>query len=206
MSPLGNPQKQLLLDVARRAVTAAVERCEIPGALPEALDLGPFGGAFVTLHQRGRLRGCIGQIIPIGSLVEIVAYAARAAALEDPRFPPVRSEELAHVDIEISVLSILEEVALERIETGKHGLMVSRGAQRGLLLPQVATQYGWTAERFLAETCIKAGFERHAWKDPASRIYAFTAEVFSELEFRTAEDAGVAPPGGRGERGYSSST
>jgi AmmeMemoRadiSam system protein A len=185
MSLLGNRKKQLLLELARRAVTVAAERREFLEALPEETNLEQSGGAFVTLHHRGRLRGCIGQVTSTGSLIQIVAYSAKAAALEDPRFPPVRPDELAELEIELSVLSLLEEIAPERIEAGKHGLIVSRGVRRGVLLPQVASQYRWTAERFLAETCVKAGFERDAWKDPGTRIYAFTAEVFSESDFRT---------------------
>jgi AmmeMemoRadiSam system protein A len=185
MSLLGNRERQLLLELARRAVTAAAERGEFLETLPEEPNLRQSGGAFVTLHHRGRLRGCIGQVTSTGSLVQIVAYSAKAAALEDPRFPPVRPDELAELEIELSVLSLLEEIAPERIEAGKHGLIVSRGGQRGVLLPQVATQFRWTADRFLAETCVKGGFERDAWKDPGTRIYAFTAEIFSESEFRT---------------------
>jgi AmmeMemoRadiSam system protein A len=185
MSLLGNREKQLLLELARRAVTVAAERREFLEALPEETNLEQSGGAFVTLHHRGRLRGCIGQVTSTGSLIQIVAYSAKAAALEDPRFPPVRPDELAELEIELSVLSLLAEIAPERIEAGKHGLIVSRGVQRGVLLPQVASQYRWTAERFLAETCVKAGFERDAWKDLGTRIYAFTAEVFSESDFRT---------------------
>lgn len=205
MSLLGNREKQLLLEVARRAVTAAAERREILDVLSEELDSRKSAGAFVTLHRRGCLRGCIGQIISTQSLVQIVAYSAKAAALEDPRFEPVRPDELAELEIELSVLSALEEIAPDRIEAGKHGLMVSRGRQRGVLLPQVAIEFRWTAERFLAETCVKAGFERDAWKEPGTRIYAFTAEVFSESDFRPAEDRRLVPQG-RSKRGYSSST
>lgn len=196
MSLLGNREKQVLLEVARRAVTVAAERREFLEVLPEEPSLTQCGGAFVTLLHRGRLRGCIGQITPRQSLVRSVVFSARAAALEDPRFPPVRPDELAELEIELSVLSLLEEIAPERIEAGKHGLMVSRGAQRGLLLPQVATQFRWTAERFLAETCVKAGFERDAWKDPGTRIHAFTAEVFSESGFGRENGARLAPQAG----------
>lgn len=186
----------MLLEVARRAVTVAAERREFLEVLPEEPSLTQCGGAFVTLLHRGRLRGCIGQITPRQSLVRSVVFSARAAALEDPRFPPVRPDELAELEIELSVLSLLEEIAPERIEAGKHGLMVSRGAQRGLLLPQVATQFRWTAERFLAETCVKAGFERDAWKDRGTRIHAFTAEVFSESGFGRENGARLAPQAG----------
>lgn len=205
MSLLGKREKQLLLEVARSAVTAAAERREFLDALPGESDPPNAAGAFVTLHRRGRLRGCIGQILSTQSLAQIVAYSAKAAALEDPRFEPVRPDELAEMEIELSVLSPLEEIAPDLIEAGKHGLVVSRGWRRGVLLPQVAIEFGWTAERFLAETCVKAGFERDAWKEPETRIYAFTAEVFSESDFRRAED-GRLERQGRSKRGYSSST
>jgi len=184
MSSVGSREKTLLLEVARIAVTAAVERREVPRELPRDANLDDFGGVFVTLRRRGRLRGCIGQMVSSESLVEVVAYCAKAAALEDPRFDPVRPHELAEVEIELSVLSRLEEIAPERIEAGKHGLMVSQGWRRGVLLPQVATEFQWTAERLLEETCVKAGFERDAWKDPETRIQGFTAEIFCESDFR----------------------
>ena len=140
-------------------------------------------GAFVTLHRRGRLRGCVGQLPGRDSLAAVVAHCARAAALDDSRFEPVTSTELFEIDIEVSLLSALQDVTLEAIEPGKHGLLVSRGTQRGVLLPQVASQFQWGAQRFLEETCVKAGLQRDAWKDPATRVQAFTAEVFSEAAF-----------------------
>jgi AmmeMemoRadiSam system protein A len=110
----------------------------------------------------------------------VVAHCARAAVLEDPRFEPVRTEEVPQIEIELSVLSELEDALPGRIEPGRHGLIVSRGQQRGLLLPQVAAEFRWTAERFLEETCLKGGLEPAAWKDSSTRIQVFTAEVFSE--------------------------
>ena len=203
MSSLGNREKQLLLEVARRALIAAVERresLEIP--FPE-LSLTETPGAFVTLRCRGRLRACIGQIESSQLLVEVVAHSAKAAALEDSRFNPVRSEELAEIDIELSILSPLEEIASDRIEAGRHGLIVTRGSQCGVLLPQVAIERRWNAERFLEESCVKAGLTREAWKIPGTLIQGFTAEVFSESELRSKVwlDAKVRP-----KSGYSVST
>ncbi|HKV06226.1 MAG TPA: AmmeMemoRadiSam system protein A [Candidatus Acidoferrales bacterium] len=183
MSSLGSHEKQLLLEVARQAVTAAAERREFPGDLPQESVLNECVGAFVTLRSRGRLRGCIGQLASEQSLVQVVAHCAKGAALDDPRFKPVGPEEIAEIEIELSVLSAPEDIAPERIEAGKHGLMVSRGWQRGVLLPQVATELRWDSGRFLEEACAKAGLEIDAWKDPGTRIQAFTAEVFSESEF-----------------------
>jgi AmmeMemoRadiSam system protein A len=187
MSPLADREKQLLLELARRALTAGVEKRESIPDVPADEVLRQPGGAFVTLHRRGRLRGCVGQLPSKQPLVEVVAHCAKAAALEDPRFKPVRADEVAEIEIELSILSGLEEVTLGRIEAGKHGLVVSRGRQRGVLLPQVATEFRWQAARFLEETCVKAGLEREAWKDPQTRIQAFTAEVFSESILQPGE-------------------
>jgi AmmeMemoRadiSam system protein A len=187
MSPLADREKQLLLELARRALTAGVEKRESIPDFPADEVLRQPGGAFVTLHRRGRLRGCVGQLPSKEPLVEVVAHCAKAAALEDPRFRPVRADEIAEIEIELSILSGLEDVTLGRIEAGKHGLVVSRGWQRGVLLPQVATEFKWQAARFLEETCLKAGLEREAWKDPQTRIQAFTAEVFSESILQPGE-------------------
>ena len=186
MPSLASRDKQLLLEVARRALIAAVERRDPFENLPDEASLRQPAGAFVTLRCRGRLRGCIGQLAPGQGqgLVHVVAYAARSAALEDPRFDPVGSHELVEIEIELSVLSQAEAIAPSQIEAGKHGLIVERGWQRGLLLPQVAIECRWGAQRFLEETCVKAGLERDAWQHSATRILAFTADVFSESDFR----------------------
>jgi len=209
MSLAGNPEKKQLLDVARRAIRAAVEGGEVAGprVSPEIVSQSDFGGAFVTLHRRGRLRGCVGQVFPRrgDALADTLAHCAKAAALEDPRFEPVRPDELLEIEIEVSVLSPLEPIAVEQIEAGKHGLMVSSGAQRGVLLPQVATQFRWNGRRLLEETCVKAGIDRDAWRKKEVRVEAFTAEIFSESDFRD-ESAPEAGTQAREKRGYSSST
>jgi AmmeMemoRadiSam system protein A len=183
MSSLAEREKHLLLQIARSALTLGVANKPPPHEFPNEEFLQQPSGAFVTLHRRNRLRGCVGQLPGRDALAAVVAHCARAAALDDSRFDPVTSAELSEIDIEVSVLSLLQDVALEAIEPGKHGLLVSRGMQRGVLLPQVASQFNWGAQRFLEETCVKAGLERDAWKDPATRIQAFTAEVFSEAAF-----------------------
>jgi uncharacterized protein len=206
MSSLASSEKQLLLEVARRALTGAAEHRDPPEDFPSDEALQRPAGAFVTLRQRsGRLRGCIGQFPSQEPLVHVVARCAKAAALEDPRFDAVRPEELAGIDIELSVLSPLEEIAPDKIEAGKHGLVVSAGGRRGVLLPQVATEHRWTAQRLLEETCIKAGVDRKAWMNSETRVEAFTAEVFSEADFRFEE---MGRPGyrARTKPGYSSST
>ncbi len=186
MSPLGNREKQLLLALARRALLSAVRNQESLQDFPDDEILQQPGGAFVTLHHRGRLRGCVGQLPSKESLARVVAHCSKSAALEDPRFEEVSTVELPGIEIELSVLSAPVEVTLEQIQPGKHGLIVSCGWKRGVLLPQVAAQFHWNAQRFLEETCAKADLARDAWKDPATRVQAFTAEVFSEADFPAA--------------------
>ena len=180
MSSLAEREKQLLLQIARSALALGVANKPPLRDVPSEVFLQQPAGAFVTLHRRGRLRGCVGQLPGRDSLAAVVAHCACAAALDDSRFEPVTGAELSEIDIEVSVLSAPEDAKLEAIEPGKHGLLVSRGMQRGVLLPQVASQFKWGAQRFLEETCVKAGLDRDAWKDPGTRVQAFTAEVFSE--------------------------
>ena len=209
MSSLAEPAKKTLLDVARRAVVRAVESRELLEDLPHNEALQQPAGAFVTLHRLGRLRGCVGQLASNEALISVVAYCAMAAALEDPRFSPMTRDELAAFEIEISVLSPLVEIRPDEIEAGKHGLMVSRGGRRGVLLPQVAPEHDWGPVRFLEETCEKAGLERDAWKQPETRVQVFTAEVFSELNFGlniSAEPQAKKKPAAGAKPGYSTST
>lgn len=141
-------------------------------------------GVFVTLHKRkGRvLRGCIGQIIPQGALADNLKNMALAAALEDPRFPPVSAEELSDLEIEISVLSPMKKIdSPKEIKLGKHGVMVKQGAHTGVFLPQVAEETGWSLEEFMSHLCHdKAGISPNAWQTGEADIYVFTAQVFSE--------------------------
>ncbi len=136
-------------------------------------------GAFVSLHKRGRLRGCIGLIHPAKPLYQAVEEMARAAAFEDPRFAPVTDAELKELDVEISVLTPLQRMKDKKeIEIGKHGLYIRKGLFSGLLLPQVATEYGWDTMTFLEETCRKAGLPRQAWKEKDAEIFLFSADIF----------------------------
>ena len=195
MSSLGNREKQLLLDLARRAIIVAAERRESLESLPQDFQIGESFGAFVTLRKRGRLRGCIGQIGSGQSLIEVVAHCAKSAALEDPRFEPVRADELREIEIELSVLSPLEEIVPDRIEVGKHGLMVSRGSSGAPAAAGGDRNATGTPGRFLEETCVKAGLERDAWREPETKIHGFSAEVFAESEFRTGRIAQPQGPG-----------
>jgi len=140
-------------------------------------------GAFVTLTEGGRLRGCIGYVEAIKPLWETVMENTVNAAVEDPRFPQVQASEVKSISIEISAMSPLRKITdVSEIQVGKHGIMLTRGYRRGLLLPQVATEYGWERDEFLMQTCVKAGLPRDAWKDPATTIEIFSAEVFHEEE------------------------
>ena len=171
--------RELLLRIAREAIAAyvGVTPAHVAGDVP---ILERRGGAFVTIHNRGDLRGCIGHIEPNEPLGKVVPRCAVAACSADPRFPPVTESELAHIDLEISLLGPLEPIAgAQDIEIGRHGLVVEQGWRRGLLLPQVATEWQWDAEKFLEHTCHKAGLPRDAWKHGA-KIWRFEAEVFSE--------------------------
>lgn len=136
-------------------------------------------GAFVTLNTGGSLRGCIGYIEPKLPLFQTVAEVAQAAAFHDPRFPPLREEELGSLEVEISVLSPVFPLEADDVEIGKHGLLVTSEGQRGLLLPQVPVEHGWDRKRFIEETCVKAGLSRTAWKEGAT-LSAFTACIFSD--------------------------
>ncbi len=183
MSPLSNEDRRLLLQLARRAIVDAVCAGRQPESPAAGGALAERRGAFVTLFLRRRLRGCVGKLEPDESLAQAVMRCAMGAALADPRFRPVRAEEIAELEVEVSVLSPVEPVRPEEIEVGRHGLVVERGSHRGVLLPQVAAQRAWARERFLQESCAKAGLEPNAWKDPETRMWAFTAESFSEADF-----------------------
>jgi AmmeMemoRadiSam system protein A len=170
----------LLLSVARQSISHAVRGEEFDPEVPGDGPLSENRGAFVTLTQGGALRGCIGLIISDRPLVQVVAEMARAAALDDPRFPEVREEELSGLEIEVSAMSPIRTIqGPEDIEIGRDGLIIHQEGRSGLLLPQVAGDRGWDALRFLEETCQKAGLPGNAWEEGA-QIEAFGAEVWSE--------------------------
>ncbi len=180
---LSDAQRRQLLRIAREAIEV-VHAGRSPKWSADDFDddLRRHAGAFVTLKTKdGDLRGCIGSIHPVHPLYHAVSSSAISAAFRDPRFDPVQPEELPRLDIEISVMGPIEIVAsVEEIMVGRDGLIVSRGRQAGLLLPQVATEYGWERETFLAETCRKAGLASSAWRLQDTRIERFAAEVFGE--------------------------
>lgn len=178
MSLLSNDDWLALVEIARRAISSAVIDKRVPDFPPFPATISERKGAFVTLYHRGRLRGCVGQIENPGLLGDVVARSAINAALYDSRFSPATAEEVATLEIEISVLTVPERIRPEDIVAGRHGLLVVRGTSRGLLLPQVATERNWSSRRLLEETCVKAGLVRDAWRDPFMEIFGFTAEVF----------------------------
>ena len=172
--------RQRLLQIARDAISAYINGFAAPG-VSVAGGLARPGGAFVSIHHRGELRGCIGHIEANRSLSNVVCECAVAACSADPRFPPVSAAELSGLEIEVSLLGPLELVASpDDIEVGRHGLLVEQNGHRGLLLPQVATEWRWDRETFLAHTCHKAGLPRDAWKQGAT-LWRFEAEVFGEV-------------------------
>ena len=173
--------KAVLLRIAREAVASEVGGVPV-GSSAAARELPGASGVFVTLKRRGELRGCIGTLQCRAGLAEEVAKTARESATQDPRFPPVSVEEIPELSLEISVLGPLEPIdpaAEGAIVVGRHGLVVEQGLRRGLLLPQVATEWGWNAEQFLRQTCRKAGLPDEAWRHGA-RVFRFEAEVFGE--------------------------
>jgi AmmeMemoRadiSam system protein A len=180
---LNDAERRTLLRFARDTIAAHLAGRPLP-----AFEVGGFdrrGGAFVTVHTNRILRGCIGYVETDERLVEVVSRCAISAATEDPRFPPLHIDELAVVELELSVMGPLESVAdVQEIEVGRHGLIVRQVQRRGLLLPQVAIEWGWDRETFLSQTCAKAGLPLDAWRSGAE-IFKFEADVFGEISSLT---------------------
>jgi AmmeMemoRadiSam system protein A len=171
-------ERALLLRVAHDSITATLEGREI-SLVPPNPHLAELRGAFTTLDLRGKLRGCVGYVAPVTPLYRTVAESARGAAFDDTRFAPVSQKEALELGISINVLSRLEPIRPEEVEIGRHGLLISLGSNRGLLLPQVPVEHGWDRITFLQQTCKKAGLPANAWQTGA-RLEAFTAEAFSD--------------------------
>jgi len=182
-APLGAETRKALLALAREAIRVYVTegRKLRPGQDFPIVAPHPRG-AFVTLKTReGDLRGCIGTVLPAGSLDATVARMAVSAAVEDPRFPPVKTRDLTRIRLEISALTVPEPVPDEEsVEVGRHGLIVRLGNRTGLLLPQVAVDWGWSREEFLRQVCLKAGLPPRAWRAPGTVLERFEAEVWGE--------------------------
>ncbi|MBN1762295.1 MAG: TIGR00296 family protein [Methanomicrobia archaeon] len=176
-----------------RLARAAIEKylnehakLKAPDDLPAIFD--EQRGVFVTLNEFGALRGCIGYPYPVFALKEAIIDAAISAAVRDPRFPPVTREEFKEVSIELTVLTLPQVLHIKpaelpnHIEVGRHGLIVKKGLYQGLLLPQVATEYNWTAEEFLCQTCWKAGLPQDAWLESDTAVSTFEGQIFKEEE------------------------
>jgi AmmeMemoRadiSam system protein A len=178
---LNQDQRTLLLRIARESIAAVLGGQRPQRAAPDDELLQRPGGAFVTITEGGDLRGCIGSIEAVAPLWLAVSNSAISAAFRDPRFPPLSPDELDRIELEISVMSPIAEVeSLDEIAVGRDGLIIEADGRAGLLLPQVATEYGWSRDEFLAHTCRKAGLPADRWKRPGCRIERFSAEVFSE--------------------------
>jgi AmmeMemoRadiSam system protein A len=185
-------EKQELLEIARESIALALAtdsssaRYEVSQRRknrPPSGRLAEPSGAFVTVRIGKDLRGCIGYIESHLPLAEVVREVAMKAATEDPRFMPMSQSELARATLEVSILSPLKQIAdVGEIEVGTHGLLLEMGRHRGLLLPQVASEYGWDRETFLDNTARKAGLPQKAWKDPEAKIFVFSAEIIEEQE------------------------
>lgn len=180
---LSSEAKKELLALARRTIEEHLKTGQVPGyeiKLPELLEKR---GAFVTLKKKGDLRGCIGNFLSRESLARTIQEMALSAAFEDPRFSPVTLPELAKIDIEISVLTPLQEVKDPReIKVGEDGIFITRGMNRGVFLPQVATEQDWDRETFLENCCYKAGLPGDAWEQKGTRIEKFQAIIFGEKD------------------------
>jgi AmmeMemoRadiSam system protein A len=170
--------RQTLLRIAHESVLSAFTDRALPQT-PSSPRLSEFRGVFTTLYLNRSLRGCVGYALPVAPLYLAVAETARAAAFEDSRFPPVSRAEAPGLEVSLSVLSPLSPIRPEDVDVGRHGLVVSVGANRGLLLPQVPVEYGWDRETFLRQTCHKAGLPSDAWRKGVL-LESFTAEVFGD--------------------------
>lgn len=179
---LGAADRAALLRLARETLTAWSGRRPLP-ALPDVAGARERRGAFVTLTERGALRGCIGHLGSDRPLAEVVREMTVAAAQDDPRFPPVGPDEAQGLRLDISVLTepqALDPVNPEQIAVGRDGLIVRRGARSGVLLPQVAVEHGLDAAAFLSAACTKAGLAPAAWRERGVEVLVFQAEVFGE--------------------------
>jgi len=178
-SGLTSKDKEYLLELARATIRARALGESLPEVTAENEILRRKSGAFVSLHRRGMLRGCIGYVEAVLPLANAVQEMALSAAFQDPRFEKLSVDELDDLDIEISVLTPFEEIDdPELIDVGRHGLMIRKGSDSGLLLPQVPVQFGWDRLTFLSQTCQKAGLEPDAWQDADAELFIFSADIF----------------------------
>jgi uncharacterized protein len=177
---LTKKEQKELLKIARDTIVSFVTTGKVPAVVTASKGLQAANGCFVTIKQHGQLRGCIGNFVSDQPLYRLVQEMAVSAATRDPRFYPMKQQDLTEFDLEISVLSPLTLAeSMDEIQVGTHGIYLVRGSYRGVLLPQVATEYGWDRDTFLKHTCLKAGLPENAWKKDC-QIYLFSAQVFGE--------------------------
>ena len=177
---LTKKEQRDLLKIARETITSYVGSGSIPAVETASRGLNLESGCFVTIKQHGQLRGCIGNFVSDQPLYRLVQEMAVSAATRDPRFYPMKQQDLDAFELEISVLSPLKQISsVDEIRVGTHGIYVVKHSSRGVLLPQVATEYGWDRETFLRHTCLKAGLPENAWQKDCE-IYIFSALVFGE--------------------------
>jgi len=178
---LSDKDATVLLTIAREAIVNHVNGRQYQPAPREERSLVQKAGCFVTIRQDDQLRGCIGSFQTERPLFQEVAAMAVASASKDPRFHPLEESELDRFRLEISVLSPLEKIEeIDQIEVGTHGIYIEKNFSRGVLLPQVATDYGWDRNTFLQQTCIKAGLPTDAWLAADADIYIFSAQIIKE--------------------------
>ncbi|HKS71749.1 MAG TPA: AmmeMemoRadiSam system protein A [Terriglobales bacterium] len=173
-------ERAFLLRIAHQSIESAAQGRGFTMD-PPSPHLAELRGVFTTVYLDKELRGCVGYPLAIAALYRAVAETAKAAAFEDLRFPPLQTDEIPRLEISLSVLSPLSPIRPEEVEIGRHGLVISQGNHRGLLLPQVPVEHGWDRITFLEQTCKKAGLPKDAWQHGAA-IEAFTAEVFGDGE------------------------
>jgi AmmeMemoRadiSam system protein A len=177
---LTKKEQKELLKIARDTIVGYVTDRKVPPVVTTSPGLNLHSGCFVTVKQKEELRGCIGNFVSDQPLYLLVQEMAVSAATRDPRFYPMKTHDLADFAVDISVLSPLEKiVSVEEIRVGIHGIYIVKGSYRGVLLPQVATEYGWSRDQFLQHTCIKAGLPQDAWQGECD-IFIFSAQVFGD--------------------------
>lgn len=183
---LNDEEKKFLLQLARQSIIHYLKNRDLLSVQVQNPRFKEKRGAFVTLKVNGQLRGCIGYPLPYKPLYQTIIEMAVAAATEDYRFPPLEEDELQDLTVEISVLTSPHKVTgPEEVVVGKHGIIISKGHNSGLLLPQVPSEYGWDLETYLSHGCLKAGLPADEWKRGVE-LQVFEAQVFSEEDFQKA--------------------
>jgi MEMO1 family protein len=182
-SDLNEREQKSLLGIARRTMETHIRTGKVPEPKPLTPKLNEKRGAFVTLHERGQLRGCIGYVEAVKPLYQAVSDMAVAASTQDPRFPPVEPAELDKIEVEITVLSPMRPVpSPDSVVVGKHGVVIKKDTCSAVFLPQVPVEEGWDRNTYLSQLCLKAQLPRDAWKSPDAKLFVFTGQVFGEKE------------------------